>query len=97
MSHGNVCEKCRGGKEFWCVIQNCEGNIFKSFGYTLRNYTARIRRFYLDNVSLYYVKTEFQRSYLIGEDFPPERIVVIPNMVDGANVATRYNHGDYIG
>jgi len=77
---GQVCEKCCGGREWWCVLRNCEGSFPKSFGYALRNYVARKRRFFVDNVTTFAVLTEFQRQRLISEGFPAERIAVIPNM-----------------
>lgn len=78
--HGKVCEKCCGGREHWCLLRNCEGNIVKSLGYALRNYVARKRRYYLDNVTIYSAVTQFQRERLINEGFPADRIVVNPNM-----------------
>ncbi len=47
MVNGTICEKCRGGRELWCLLNNCEGNLGKSLGYALRNYIARIRKSYL--------------------------------------------------
>ena len=44
MTDGEVCEKCSGGREYWCVLRNCQRNLFKSFGYALRNYVSRKRR-----------------------------------------------------
>ncbi len=97
LSHGHLCERCRGGNEFWCVIQNCENNIFKSLGYTIRNYIARKCRFYSDNITLYIAQTDFQRKYLISENFLPERIVVIPNMIDDTNRRRYFSLGHYVG
>jgi len=97
MKDGQVCEKCAGGREYWCVLKNCEGSLFKSLGYALRNFTARKWRLFLDNVTVYTTLTEFQRQRLIAEGFPGERIVVIPNM------STQSAHngmpllGDYVG
>jgi glycosyltransferase involved in cell wall biosynthesis len=96
MTHGQICEKCSGGKEWWCVIRNCEGSFFKSFGYALRNYIARTLRLFHDNVAIYACLTEFQRQKLIDAGFQESRIVVIPNMcnVQGAESAT---NGEYVG
>ncbi len=80
IAHGKVCEKCCGGREYWCVLRNCEGSIPKSLGYALRNYVARKRRSFLDNVTLFAAVTQFQRRRLIDEGFPEDRIVVNPNM-----------------
>lgn len=96
MSHGQICEKCSGGKEWWCVLRNCEGSFFKSFGYALRNYIARTLRLFHDNVTIYACLTEFQRQKLIDAGFQGSRIVVIPNMcnVRGSEPST---NGEYVG
>ena len=47
-SNGKICEKCTGaGKEINCIINNCEGSLFKSTGYALRNFWARTKKYYL--------------------------------------------------
>ena len=97
LSHGHLCEKCRNGNEFWCAILNCENNIFKSLGYAIRNYIARKCRFYTHNITLYIAQTEFQKKYLINENFAPDRIVVIPNMIDDTNQMTDSIPGHYVG
>ena len=97
LSHGKVCEKCRGGKEFWCLLRNCEGSLFKSFGYATRNWVARKMRFYLDNVTLYYAQTDFQRKCLMAEGFAGNRIDVIPNMVQASPFDEEGILGEYVG
>ena len=97
MTNGQICEKCSGGREWWCLFRNCEGNQFKSFGYALRNYVARKRRYFLDNVTIYYAQTEFQRRRLIQEDFPADRFFVIPNMVNPDGIDVSEKLGRYVG
>ena len=93
---GEVCEKCHGGREYWCVLRNCEGSLPKSLGYALRNWLARKQRAFLDNVTMYAALTEFQRQRLIVEGFPAERIAVIPNMVACDGYAAGGAAGDYV-
>ena len=46
-ANDKVCEKCLGfGKELNCIFNNCEGSFFKSTGYALRNYWARVNKYY---------------------------------------------------
>ena len=97
MTGGQVCEKCSGGHEFWCVLQNCERSFFKSLGYAVRNYVARTRRMFLDNVTMYAALTEFQCRRLISEGFPADRIAVLPNMAHTKDVRESTSPGDYIG
>jgi glycosyltransferase involved in cell wall biosynthesis len=94
MAHGKLCERCLGGKEYNCVLNNCEGSIFKSLGYAVRNHVARNRRWYRNNVTMYAVLTEFQRRRLIAAGYPAERLMVVPNMVDAAGLAQVTGKGD---
>ena len=97
MVGGRICEKCSGGREYWCVIRNCEGSYPKSFGYALRNYVARKRRYYLDNVTMFAALTAFQRQRLLAEGFPAERVVVVPNMIEVEDVIAASSLGEYVG
>ena len=97
MVNGSVCEKCCGGREYWCILRNCTGEFFKSVGYALRNWVARKWRLFLDNVTLYVALTEFQRSRLIAAGFSAERLVVIPNMANAPNGKVEPGLGDYVG
>src|ERR1700761_2630501 len=79
---GEPCEHClQQGNEWGCVQFNCEKDIFKSFGYAVRNYVARVSGAYLKNVDRFVCLTAFQRLKLIAAGFAPERITVIPNSV----------------
>jgi glycosyltransferase involved in cell wall biosynthesis len=75
-----VCEKCCGGREYWCVLRNCEQNYFKSLGYALRTCMARRFGFFKNNVTLFACLTEFQRERLVVEGYPADHLRVIPNM-----------------
>ena len=97
MVNGQICEKCCGGREYWCILRNCTGSLPKSVGYALRNWVARKWRLFLDNVTLYAALTEFQRQRLIDAGFPADRITVIPNMADGNGIVSAQQLGAYVG
>jgi glycosyltransferase involved in cell wall biosynthesis len=97
LSHGAVCERCSGGREYWCVLRNCEGNLCKSIGYAARNYVARSLGLFIDNVGIFMVLTEFNRRRLIAAGYSENRIVVLPNMVFGSVDGGRDSFGDYVG
>ncbi len=97
MVRGEVCEKCCGGHEYWCMLRNCEGNLPKSLGYALRNYVARKRRYYLDNVTIYAALTEFQRGRLVNDGFPADRIMVIPSPANDNYTQDEFSLGEYVG
>lgn len=94
---GRVCEHCCGGREYWCALQNCTGEVFKSVGYALRNYVARRARFFLDNVTLYAALTAFSKGRLMAAGIPEERIVVIPNMVHPGEAPRPSHNGHVVG
>ncbi len=89
---GSICEKCTGfGKELNCIAKNCEGSVFKSTGYALRNMWARKKKYYLDNVDAYLCLTNFQKSKLIANNFEANKCFVIPNMYNKAVKDIDYN------
>ena len=94
---GQVCDRCIHGREYWCVFRNCEGDLFKSAGYALRNYVARKRKFYLDNVTIFLALTEFQRQMLVEHGFPADRILTVPNSTYLTKLHKESHPGDYIG
>ena len=97
MTDGKVCRRCRGGREYWCLLRNCQGSIPKSLGYALRNWVARKRHSFLANVTIYAALTEFQRQILIDEGYPADRIMVVPNMATGQGIAASDELGSYVG
>ncbi len=97
MVRGKICEKCCGGKEFYCFVNNCEGSIGKSLGYALRNYVARIRKSYLRHIHGLAALTDFQRQKLIQEGYSVARIQIVPNMSKAASGNGGETLGDYIG
>ena len=82
LSHGQVCERCIGGKEWHCVLRNCESNFFKSLGYATRNATARMSGLIHNNVTTFIVQSKFQEKKFISAGIAPERIAILPNSSD---------------
>jgi glycosyltransferase involved in cell wall biosynthesis len=98
LSHGEICERCAGGREYWCIVRNCEGRLPKSVGYALRNAVARGLGLYSKYVQVFACLTDFQRRKLIEAGFPEERMVVIPNALDVSREAPQHTmDGDYVG
>ena len=99
MRKGNACELCAGGKEYWCFLNNCEGNVFKSMGYALRGFVARQFSLFRDNVDVFMVLTEFAKRKLIQNGFPEDRITVISGLANPTRIKPLENrkNGGYVG
>ncbi len=81
-TNGNICVRCENGKEWNCILNNCEGSLAKSSGYALRNIYARKRQLYSSNISKFICLTKFQKQKLINNGFQKERLKVLPNCLD---------------
>ena len=79
---GRVCEKCSGGREYWCVLRNCRENLAESVAYATRSAAARKMRFFHDDVAIQIVLSDFAKRCLLHEGFAEDRVVVLPNMVE---------------
>ena len=96
LSKGRICEKCTGnGKELWCILKNCENNIFKSTGYALRNAYARITKKIINNVDMFIVQTEFQKNKFIERGITTERIGILSGIVPECE-SQESEHGDQV-
>ena len=82
LHEGAICEKCVGGREYHCALQNCRGNVLESLGYSLRSAAARMMRSFPRNITVTIALNEFARGRLLLAGFPPERVAVLPNAVE---------------
>ena len=99
MTKGQICEKCSGGKEYWCLLNNCEDNLFKSTGYALRNFFARQLQLFRNNVDVFMVLTPFARQKFIDNGFSPQRVQVLSALVElnGFQPKPTASNGCYVG
>lgn len=99
-SHGEICERCLNGREFWCVLRNCEGRLLKSVGYAIRNWAARVQGLYRKNVDAFICASDFLKKRMIQAGFKASRIFVNPNMVRfqmEGGAGENLNDGEYVG
>ncbi len=96
-SHGEICTRCLGGREYWCVLRNCEQSMLKSTGYALRNAVARWTGAFTEHVDAFTPPTSFHARWLADQGIAAERIHVIPNMVDDDADGEFFATGDYVG
>lgn len=98
LRHGEICELCSGGKEYWCIFTNCMGNLSKSLGYGLRGYIASGLSLFKKNVDAYLVLTEFSKKKLIQNGFSSDSIRVVSGSFIKHNVlSNKTSNGDYAG
>ncbi len=95
LSKGRVCEKCVGGREYWCVLQNCREHLAESLAYALRSVVARKLRLFRDNVTIQIVLSHFAWQRLVKAGFDPQRVVVLPNMTELAPEPKGHFPGQY--
>ncbi len=89
---GEICEKCTGpSKELSCITNNCEGSLFKSTGYALRNFWARTKNYYTENVTTFLCLTAFQKNKLVANGFAAEKCEVLPNFYSKELADTAFN------
>lgn len=84
-NRSGICERCSGGKEWNCLLKNCEESIPKSLGYALRNALARINGAYRDNVSAFLCLTGFQKQKIVENGFPEKRCHILPNFINNTD------------
>ena len=96
LTHGKVCDRCLGGKEWNCVLQNCEENILKSTGYAVRNATARITGMIRNNVTTFVVLSKFQKQRFINGGIPSDRIGILPNIAPLVQIPDNADVGETV-
>lgn len=78
---GAICERCAGGREYWCLARNCRENRFESAAYALRNAATRALGLFKKNVTRYIAISEFVKRRLTAAGFPEDQIDVLYNMI----------------
>lgn len=91
-TNGAICEKCTGkAKELNCITNNCEGALFKSTGYALRNFWARKKKHYLDHVDAFLCLTQFQKQKMVINGYPVNKCKVLHSFYSKEIKALEYN------
>jgi len=97
MRKSATCELCVGGREYWCFLTNCRGNLTESLGYALRSAFYRMLRHFTDNINCYLPPSQFVKRKLVEAGFSASKIVVLPNMVCIPRSVARAETGAYVG
>lgn len=96
LRNGSICEKCVGGKEYHCALNNCRGNMLESIAYAARFGAARKLGLLTKNVTLFLGMTEFARKRLVDNGYPEDRVKVLPNKVELPQATVDPGAGEYV-
>jgi glycosyltransferase involved in cell wall biosynthesis len=93
---GEVCERCLGGREYWCALKNCRGSWPESVAYAVRNAVSRRLRLFQDNVDVFVTPSEFTKARLVASGLPADGVEVLPNWVTLPDEPTDPARGDTV-
>jgi glycosyltransferase involved in cell wall biosynthesis len=92
---GEICERCRGGRYYHCVLRSCShGSLHASLLNAVEGYVHRALRIY-DRVDAFVSPSRFLMRKHVEHGFDPTRFSVIPNFVIEENYTPRFDHDDY--
>jgi len=94
-THGEICERCRGGRYYHCLLHRCNhGSLSASLLNTVEAYVHRLIRIY-DRVDLFISPSRFLQHKHIERGMAPDRIIHIPNFVVLENYIPHFDHAGY--
>lgn len=82
MTHGEICEKCKGGHYLNCAKQKCvKDSFFKSMINVCEGYLHKWRKSY-DAVDIIVTPSEFYHKKFLEFGIAPERVMHLANFLD---------------
>ncbi len=88
LSHGEVCEACKGKKYHQAIAKRCrKGSLLRSSVAALGSYASDYMYQYDKMISAYIAPGEFLRQKMIGFGYAPEKITTLYNAYFGNIVA----------
>ena len=95
LTHGQICELCRGRDFYHCFFNQCtKESAVKSFVNVIEMYVHKLMGYY-ELIDLIITPSAFYREKLIQYRFPEEKVVHIPNFVDERKYVPKYKHQGY--
>ena len=95
ISHGEVCERCKGRRFYNVVLRRCKrDSLAASLLACLAKYQHLLTNVYGRNIDLYIAPSNFLRKKLIEHGIK-KKIIVIPNFVDLNRFQTREGNSGY--
>ena len=96
MRNGAICTRCSGGREHWCALTNCRGNLAESVAVAARNIATRMGGLFGTCVDVFVPPSEFVKSRLVAAGYPADRIRVVPNVVPLSGIFANPAEGAYV-
>jgi glycosyltransferase involved in cell wall biosynthesis len=94
--NGAVCERCKGGKFYNCVLIRCHKNSFAaSFVYTVETYFNYFLKKY-NYIKYFICPSKFSLRKHAEGGIPEDKLVHIPNFINVSEFNPNYESGDYI-
>jgi len=90
LARDGLCDRCVRTHHYWHAVRlRCHrGSLSASFRAAAESYLSRVRRQY-DKIDRFIAPSRFMHDVLVAGGFPTERIDVVPNCVDDADVKER--------
>lgn len=96
LNHGQVCEKCKGGKFRNAVFSKChKGSYLASAVYAFESWFNQTFNKY-QSVSYFISPSRFLRDKCIEYGWPADKIVHVPNFIDTDSLKSSSHAGDYL-
>jgi len=95
MNNGTVCEKCKGGKYYNCLLSKCVKNSTSgSLVSTCEAYFHRLLKSY-SMVDMFICPSNFIKNKMIDFGMPENKTIYIPNFIDVNKFNPTYENEDY--
>lgn len=93
---GAICEECRGGHEYRCLVNNCRGSLQESGAYALRGWVTHRLGLFRRNVTRFVAISAFLKDFLVADGLPADRIDVVHNAISLPETAADPGAGGYV-
>lgn len=94
-THGAVCTRCAGGREYHCALQNCRGSRAESLAYALRGFATRLTGGFTRHTNAFIAISAFLKDKLVASGLPNDKVHVVYNMASAPESATDASQGGY--
>ena len=88
LSHGRICEKCKGGKFYYCTINNCKKDSYAASAVATIEATAHRWFRITDKVQTLISPSEFLRNKFIEFGYKEKKVLQIKNFLPSHMVST---------